>query len=108
HGRKRRASPSLFRLAPRRAARSRPLPRPAAGPIGTAPAGILAKIAAILRAAAVAFRHPVHRPRLLDRLLGANRIALLKELGEGGSDTLADRILHRLRQVGKGGVAMQA
>ena len=76
-------------------------------PIRTAPAG-LAKIAAILWAAAVALRHPVHRPRLLDRLLGTDRIAFFQELGEGGADALCDQILHCLGQVGEGGVAVYA
>jgi len=45
---------------------------------------------------------------LLDLLLGADGIAFLQELREGGANTLGDRILHRLRQVGEGGVAMHA
>ena len=54
------------------------------------------------------FRNAVHRPRLLDLLLRAHRIAFLQELSEGGADALRDRILYRLWEVREGGVAMDA
>ncbi len=38
----------------------------------------------------------------------ADGIAFLQQLGEGGAHALRDRILHRLGQVGEGGVAVDA
>ena len=62
--------------------------------------------AAFGRGAAVLFGDAVEGARLRHLALGADGIALLEQLVEGGADALVDRILERLGQIGETGVAV--
>ena len=55
--------------------------------------------AAILRSAAVALRHTVHRPLRLHLLARADRITFLQKLRECGTRTVRDGVLKLLRQI---------